>query len=193
MRKEYKILLILALLVNLGDNLIGPFYAIYIQKIGISLSDLGYASVIFNAAVGLLIIIIGKLSDKLNKELITVIGYYLFALGTLGYMLISRSWHLFLLQVIFALGAACLSAPLTSLFAGFIDKKDEGLEWGLNAGGQRMAVALAVLAGTLIVTRSGFTALFITMFCVQITASAGQTWFFISRRKAMPAKVIEQK
>jgi MFS family permease len=193
MRKEYKVLLAISLLVNIGDNLIGPFYAIYIQKVGIGLADLGYAGVIFNATIGLLMIAIGKLSDKLNKELITVAGYYLFALGTLGYMIISRSWHLFLLQVIFALAAACLSAPLTALFAKYIDKKEEGLEWGLNSGGQRIAVAMAVLAGTLIVTKLGFTTLFITMFCVQITAAACQTWFFLSGRKAVPAEAAGEK
>lgn len=193
MRREYKILLLMALLVNLGDNLIGPFYAIYIQKIGIGLADMGYAAVIFNAVIGLLMIAIGKLSDKLNKEIITVVGYYLFAIGTLGYMVISKSWHLFLLQVIFALAAACLSAPLTALFARYIDKKDEGLQWGLNSGGERIAVAAAVLAGTLIVTRFGFTTLFITMFCVQITAAAGQTWFYFSGRKAVPATTVGQK
>ena len=190
MRKEYKILLVMALLVNIGDNLIGPFHAVYIQKIGIGLADLGYASVVFNVSIGLLMILIGKLSDKLNKELITVAGYYLFAVGTLGYMVISRSWHLFLLQVVFALASACLSAPLTALFSRYIDKKDEGLQWGLNSGGERIAVAVAVLAGTLIVTRFGFTTLFITMFCVQITAAAGQTWFYLSKRKAVPAAAV---
>lgn len=192
MRKEYKMLMSMTLLVNIGCNLIGPFYAIYIQKVGISLADMGFASAVFNVTIGLLIIAIGKLSDKLNKEIVTVVGYYLYAFGTLGYMLISRSWHLYLLQVVFAFAAACLAAPLTALFSRYIEKKEEGMQWGLNDGVSRIGVALAVVAGTLIVTRLGFTTLFIIMFGIQMAAAAGQTWFYLmTRKKVLAPAVVE--
>ena len=43
MRKEYKILLAASLLANFGSGLIGPFYAIYINEVGIGLLGVSFA------------------------------------------------------------------------------------------------------------------------------------------------------
>ena len=68
MRSEYKILLLAGLITNFGGNLIGPFYAVFVQKIGGSILDIGYTTTIFSIASGILMILMGKISDKLNKE-----------------------------------------------------------------------------------------------------------------------------
>ena len=184
MRKEYKILLVASLLCNFADNLIGPFYVVWAEKIGASWSILGYSSFVFNLALGLLIITTGKISDKLNKKIITLMGYFLYALGTAGYLVIRNPWHLFVLQIIFALGTAFLAAPLTSLFSEFIQKEKSGFLWGLESGSGRIAVAFAVLFGTLIVTNFGFKILFLIMLAIQISAVLIQTkFYFLNRQK----------
>jgi MFS family permease len=179
MKREYKILLLASLLANFGANLIGPFYAVFVQDIGGSILDIGYTISIFSIAAGVLIIGVGKLSDKINRELITVIGYYLFALGSLGYLVISTPNQLFILQIVFALGTACLAAPLKALFARFIQKGEEGLQWGLEDGGSYIVVGVAVFIGTLVVNYFGFTVLFLSMFVIQSLAAIIQTRFYI--------------
>ena len=184
MKKGYKILLSASLLANFGDNLIGPFYAVFVERIGGSILDIGYTVAVFSFASGLLIIAIGKISDILNKELITSFGYLMFALGSLGYLLITNPLQLFILQIIFALGAACLAAPLSALFARFVQKGKEGLQWGLSGGGTYIAVGLAVTIGTLIVNYFGFTVLFLTMFVIQMAAVMIQlNLYFIDKKK----------
>ena len=84
MKTQYKILLIVSLLSNFADNLIGSFYAVFVQNIGGTILDIGYSMTIYSILTGLLIIGIGKISDSVNKKAITVIGFLLFALGNFG-------------------------------------------------------------------------------------------------------------
>lgn len=183
MRKGYKILLSASLLANFGDNLIGPFYAVFVERIGGSLLDIGFTVTVFSMCTGVLMILIGRISDKLNKELITVFGYGLYALGSLLYIFISSPWQLFILQVIFAIGTACLSAPLIALFSKYIQKGKEGAQWGLEGGGGFLAVAVASFIGTIIVNQWGFQILFILMFIIQVSATIVQVQLYISTRK----------
>jgi len=179
MRKEYQILLLAGLLANFGDNLIGPFYAVFVENIGGSILDIGYSVVTYSIAAGVLIILIGKLSDKIDKRIITILGYLLFAFGSLGYLMISEPIQLFGLQIIFALATACLSAPLSALYARYIAEESAGLQWGLSSGGTYIVVGFAVLAGTFIVSQWGFTYLFLIMFSIQIFAAAVQTQLYL--------------
>ncbi len=178
MNKNYKYLLIAGMLCNLGDNLIGPFYSIYIRDLGIKLTDIGYSSVIFNFALAFLMFYIGKKSDKLNKKTITVLGYSIFALGSLMYLVISQPWHLYILQIFFALATACTAAPLSALYAEYIQKNKSGEQWGILSGSGRVAVGLAVLLGTFIVNYLGFKILFLTMFTIQICVVFIQAFLF---------------
>jgi MFS family permease len=183
MKKTYKILLTASLLANFADNLIGPFYAVFVERIGGSILDIGFTVTVFGICTGILMIIIGKLSDKLNKELITVFGYGFYALGSLLYLFISSPLQLFGLQIVFALGTACLAAPLTALFARYIQKGKEGTQWGLEGGSAYIAVGIASFIGTLIISQFGFKSLFIIMFVIQILATLIQArLYFVSRK-----------
>jgi len=183
MKKEYKILLTASLIANFGDNLIGPFYAVFVEKIGGSILDIGFTVTVFSMCTGILMIIVGKISDKLNKELVAIFGYGLYALGSFLYLIISSPWQLFILQVVFAFGTACLAAPLTALFAKYIQKGKEGEQWGLEGGGSFLAVGAASFIGTLLVSQWGFKILFFTMFVVQVSATLVQTKLYFATRK----------
>lgn len=174
MNKGYKLLLSASILANFGDNLIGPFYAVFVQKIGGSILDIGFTVTVFAICTGVLMILVGKISDRLNKELVAVVGYGCFALGSLGYLIISQPWQLFILQILFAIGTACLSAPITALFAKYIQKDKEGEQWGFESGGSYIAVGVASFCGSLIVNAWGFTALFLAMFVIQACATMVQ-------------------
>jgi len=183
MKKAYKILLTASLLANFGDSLIGPFYAVFVEKIGGSILDIGFTVTVFSMCTGLLMILIGKLSDRLNKELITIFGYGMYALGSLLYLVISSPWQLFFLQIVFAIGTACLAAPLTTLFAKYIQKGKEGAQWGLEGGSSFLAVGVASFIGTLIVSQWGFKILFLAMFAIQISATLVQTRLYFAMKK----------
>lgn len=163
MSTGYKILLATTFIANFADNLIGPFYSIFVQKIGGGILEMGYSATLYSIAVGIFIILVGRISDRLNKKWVTVFGLFLAAIGNFGYILIAHPYQLFLLQIIFAISGACLTAPFSALFTKFIQKEKEGFQWALEGGGTRIIVGLAVLTGTFIVHYSGFNTLFVLM------------------------------
>lgn len=183
MKKEYKILLLASILANFGDNLIGPFYAVFVQEIGGTVLDIGFTVTVFAVCTGILMILVGKFSDKLNKELIAVFGYFLYAIGSLLYLAISSPWQLFGLQIIFAVGTACLTGPLTALFAKYIQKGKEGEQWGFEGGSSYIAVGMASFFGALIVNAWGFQVLFLIMFTIQIIATFVQLKLYFESKK----------
>ena len=178
---KYKILLVAGLLCNFGENLLGPFYAVFVEKIGGSVLTIGYSHTLYLISSGFLIIVIGKLSDKLNKEWITILGYFLFMISALGYIFISHPWQLFILQIIASIGTACLASPLTSLMSHYINKKDEGFQWALSGGGEKIVIGLAVLVGTYLVKYFGFVVLFITIFIFDTIATILQLQLVINK------------
>jgi len=183
MRTEYKVLFAASLLANFGDNLIGPFYAVFVERIGGTILQIGYTAAVFSFASGLLVVAVGRVSDILRKETISVLGYGLYALGSLGYLVISRPWQLFALQIIFALGTACLMGPLSALFARYIESDRTGFQWGLQSGGDKVVVGLAVLMGTVVVCFCGFRPLFLLMFAIQVVA------LIVQARLCLPSKM----
>ena len=55
----------------------------FVQKIGGSITTIGYSTTTYMFATGILIIIIGKLSDSWSKGWITAFGYGFFAINAL--------------------------------------------------------------------------------------------------------------
>ncbi|MFA6397659.1 MAG: MFS transporter [Candidatus Paceibacterota bacterium] len=183
MNKGYKILVTASLLSSLSEGLFGPFYAIYVENIGGSILDIGQTMAVFAITTGILMMIMGKVSDKINKQFVVILGYVLYALGTFGYLIINNTWQLFILQIIFAIGTACLAAPWSALFSKFIQKKTEGLQWGLEGGGQHIIFGLAVFVGTFIINQWGFGVLFFSMFLIHVCAVIVQSrLYFVSRK-----------
>jgi len=180
----YKILLATTFLATFGDNLIGSFYAVFVQKIGGSILDIGYSVTLYCITTGILIILVGKMSDRVNKKHITTLGFLLGAIGNFGYIFISHPYQLFMLQIVFAISTACLAAPLSALFATFIQKEKEGLQWALEGGGSKIIIGLSVLAGTFIVNYLGFTVLFLTMGALQLVATG------LQMRLKLPDKIL---
>ena len=96
-----KILLYVSLIASFAIGLLGPIYAIFVEEIGGSILDAGIAYAIFSIFTGILIISFG--STKFfarNTKKIVVIGYFILALGNLGYLLVKSPIHLFIVQVV---------------------------------------------------------------------------------------------
>lgn len=146
-------------------------YAVYVQNIGGGILDVGNTIAIYSITTGILIILFGKMSDYVSKELLAVCGLALSALGTLGYLYVQTTYQLYMLQILFAISTALLSAPLSALFAQHIDIKKSGFMWALEGGGGKIVAGIGVLIGTTITYTFGFTAMFLTVFSLQICAT----------------------
>lgn len=151
-----------------GEGMLGPIFAIFAQKVGGDILDITWAWATYLIITGLLMILIGKLSDKINKRKIVFIGYLLNAIFTFCYLFIHTPTQLLFLQGGLGIAAALATPTWNSLYSEYGNKKKRGLSWGLADGSSQLFTGLAIILGGLIVTNYSFNLLFIIMTIIQI-------------------------
>jgi MFS family permease len=179
----YFYLLVASLIANFADSLFGPLYAVYVQEIGGNLLDVGYTVALYSIATGILIVLFGKLSDHYSKELFATIGFAISALGTLGYVFIETPIQLYVLQLVFALSTALLTAPFSALMAKYIDEKKAGLLWALESGGSKILFGFGLMLGTYITYTFGFITVFLIIFLFQVISTFLLFYLWILSKK----------
>lgn len=170
----YHYLLAASLIATFADSLFGPLYAVYVQGIGGDILDVGNTVALYSIATGILMLIAGKLADRWSKELLTTIGFAVSAVGTLCYLFIQTPMQLYMLQIVFAVSTALLSAPLSALFAQYIQKEKAGLLWALEGGGGKIVSGVGLLLGTFLTHTFGFATVFVIIFVLQLCATLVQ-------------------
>lgn len=164
MKFEVKVLLVTSIIFNFSLGLLGPIYAIFIEKIGGGILEASAASTTFSLVTGILILFFGRLEDhRLNKRLMIVVGYFIHAFGILGYLFVSEVVHIYFIQAFLGIGAAILTPAFDAVYSTKADKGRESSEWAYWEGGVRIIVAVAALAGGIVATFYGFKILFIFM------------------------------
>jgi MFS family permease len=171
MRYEYKILLFAGMFCQLGDSLIGPFYAIWVKKITTDPLIIGSSIALYSFLAGLFIIFFGKLSDRYDKkELFVLFGYFLLFIATVLYLFISAPWQLYVQSVLTAIGIMFLSGPLKALMSKSINADSAGFQWSLDEGSNKIVSAISITAGAFIVKYFGFTVVFVIMASLQFVS-----------------------
>lgn len=174
-RHEEKILIIGSFLWCLGEGMLGPLFAIFGERIGGNVLNISWAWAVYLIVMGVLMIYIGNISDKIGKKKLMLLGYGLNALFTFAYLLVSAPIHLFLVQAGLGVAAAFYIPTWLALYAKYEDKKHDGFVWGVTSGFDRIVTGIALVIGGLIVTYLSFNILFITMGCVQLVATIYQS------------------
>ncbi|MBI2102931.1 MFS transporter [Candidatus Woesearchaeota archaeon] len=164
MNKNIRILLYGANLWYFGAGMLGPLFAIFTERIGGDILDVAWAWATYLFITGILYIVIGKMTDdRDNKEKIMVLGYFLNAFFTFGYLFVSSPWHLFVVQAGLGVAEALATPTWNALYAKHGNKRQEGLQWGLAGGQGQIITGIALVIGGLLVNYFSFTALFLTM------------------------------
>jgi predicted MFS family arabinose efflux permease len=159
----------------LGEGMLGPLFAVFAQHVGGNTLDIAWAWAAYLGISGLLIILIGGLSDtRLNKERLMVLGYALNALFTFSYLLVKTPLQLLLVQAGLAVAYALATPTWCALYAKHEDHRKAGYEWGLCFGEARIILGIALFTGGVIVNYLSFTALFLIMGCIQVIATIYQ-------------------
>jgi len=175
MRKGLSILLQADALAILAGGMFGPLYAVFVEEIGGDLLTAGEAFAVFAFVMAGLMFIISRWGDHAkHKEFLIVLSYGLGCLGFLGYLLISRPMHLFIVQIIFGVSGAIGWPTYDGLFSKFLDKGKFISEWGLWGTMRNVMLGLGALAGGFIAKNFGFSFLFGVMLIVSLIG------FFVS-------------
>lgn len=146
--------------------------AIFTQKIGGDVLDVSWAWALYLIVTGILIMVIGKMSDeKIAKEKLVVYGYGLNALCTISYLFIRAPWQLFIVQIALGIAAALATPTWNALYSRYEKSRHAGLIWGMSDGQAQLVSGLAIIVSGIILSLFSFTALFVVMSLVQIYAT----------------------
>ncbi|MDD5416860.1 MAG: MFS transporter [Candidatus Aenigmarchaeota archaeon] len=173
--EKLKLLLFGSAVWYLGEGMFGPLFAIFSESIGGNILDITSAWAVYLFATGILIIVIGHISDTtVKKEKLMIFGYALNALFTFGWLFVTRPEQLFIVQIGLGIAAALATPTWEALYSNHSNKKKMGFMWGFFEGTTNMITAFAIVIGGLIVNFYSFKILFIIMGTIQVIATIAQ-------------------
>ncbi len=167
MNKIIKVLISADMVFLSALGFITPIFAIFIaDKIrGGGVEVVGFAAAIYWIGRSILEIPIAKFLDRTKGEkddlYLLVVGYSICALVQFGYIFSFLPWHIYLLQGIYALGAALSWPAWAALFTRHIDKGKEGFEWSIEHVAFSLGTGITGALGGLMVANFGFEVVFI--------------------------------
>ena len=164
LNKALRIMLFTNGLILLAGAMLGPIYALFVEKIGGNLMDASIAGAIFALVAGITTFLSGKYSDKIKEnELVMVFGYAVMGIGFLLYITIDSILALFLIEALIGFGEAIYAPVFDAVYSKHIDRRESGKQWGAWESTNYFMAAIGAIVGGGIVTLFGFQTLFIIM------------------------------
>jgi len=148
-------------------GLVTPILAIFIiDKIqGGDAEVVGMAIGIYWISKSLIQIPIGKYLDKNHGEkddyYFLVFGTLIASLTPLGFIFATLPWHMYILQLVHALGMAMAIPAWGGIFTRHIDKGKEAMTWGVESSSIGIGAGIAGIVGGIVAKNFGFIPLFI--------------------------------
>ncbi|MAF81051.1 hypothetical protein CL628_03495 [bacterium] len=178
-----KILIVTNSLILLAGAMLGPIYALFVDDIGGSLLDVGWAGGVYALVAGITIYFSGRLSDKVKeRELLVVAGYAILGVGFLLYLLVDSIWMLLITQAVIGFGEATYTPSFDALYSKNLNKKRAGSGWGAWEAMYYFTTAAGAILGGVIAHTYGFTPLFIIMAALCLISA---TYIYLLPRQAL--------
>lgn len=172
-----------------GWGLIAPIFSIFILKSidGGDVQMAGFAAGIYFLVRSLAQIPIGRYLDKRKGEdddfWFMVAGAGIGVMIPLGYLFAHEAWHIYILQAVYALGAAMYGPPWGGIFTRHMEKGKEAQVWSVETSGVGLGAGIAGIMGGTIAEMVGFHALFIF---VSLMNAVGVVGYFFIRDSLAP-------
>jgi len=162
--KALRILLSTNAMILLAVAMLGPIYALFVERVGGSLLDASFAGALFALTAAITTFVSGKYVDKVKEnELIVVAGYLIMAAAFFSYLLVGSVIELFLVQIVIGFGEAIYSPAFDAVYSKHLDGRKSGKQWGAWESMNYLTAAIGAAIGGFIVTWFGFEAVFMVM------------------------------
>lgn len=164
MKKILILLIISDILILSGFGLIVPILAIFIKE---GLTDgtvvsAGIAVGIFWTLKSLLQLPFSRYIDtKRKKTKFLILGTLLIVCVPFIYLFSSKVIHIYIAQMIYAIGAALAYPTWMSIFTMNVDKKHRGFEWSVWSACVGLGTGISAFIGGRVVVIFGFRSLFL--------------------------------
>jgi MFS family permease len=169
--KIIKTLIISDFFLNLGWGFLSPVFALFIlQRVAsgdpMKAAEIaGFAALFYWISKSFFEIPIGRFLDKTDGERddfwFMFCGILLISIVPIGFLFSSQPWHIYICQVVHAIGMAMALPSWLAIFTRHIDKGKEAFEWSIETTSINMGAGIAGGLGGVIASILGFKALFI--------------------------------
>ena len=172
MNRILKYLLVSESMWMLAIGFFGPIYAIFVTGIDGTVLDAAGAYAAFSLVAGFLVFFISRWEDHIkHKEKLVIIGHLVGAAGILGYMFVSNTMHLFIVQAVLGISQAIGSPAFEGIYSRNLDKGKFVSEWGMYDSIGYVVAGISAGVGGLIAFTFGFPTLFFIMFVLAIMST----------------------
>lgn len=147
-----------------GTSLLGPLYAVYVERIVSTPVAISASSAAFLIASTLFTLLIAQFGDRMReKEYLLMAGFLVRAIAWLAYIFVANMPMLLFVQVLLGLGEALGSPSFNALFARHLDHGETVRDYSSWSIFHSLISAVGVVAGGFIATYFGFVPVFIIM------------------------------
>jgi len=187
--KIIKVLIASDFFLNLGWGLLSPVFALFIlEKITLdnpvkAAQVAGFAALAYWISKSFIEIPIGRYLDKHDGEKddfwFMAIGLFVVAFVPIGYLFSTQAWHIYVFQVLHAVGMAMALPSWLAIFTRHIDKGKEAFEWSMETTSIGVGAGIAGGLGGVMASMLGFKALF--LFVSGLTIISAFLYLFIRK------------
>ena len=169
MHKQLKLFLGMETFFVMALGMFGLIYAIFVQKIGGGILDVGTAWSIYMIVSGVGIYIMGKFHDIHQRDkLFIILGYLLVSASYLGYYFVSNVTQLFFIQVVIGLSSVICVPAMYSFYSKYVEKGKFASQWAAWDSLYRILQGAMALVGAFLAKVYGFKTLFLSMFLLSL-------------------------
>lgn len=149
-----------------GWGFVDPIFSVFLVKeiVGASLVTVGIATSIYWVLKSIIQVPVAVYLDKTEGEkddfyaLITAL--VIVGLGAISITFATRVWHIYIIQIIKAVGFGIYVASWPALFSRHLDKKHTSLDWSMDSTSVGLAIGATGFLSGVIVTWLGYDAVF---------------------------------
>lgn len=170
-QKKIKFLLGVFLLNQIAFYSFAPLYAIFARNLGATTKTVALIWSASSLLTALLIVIIGRFENRLNKGKMITFGYLIYTISSIFLLFADSKETLFVALAIGALGGGVTFPAYKTMFAKNESRGRESEEWAWLDASNMLAASAGAAIGGFIVAAFGFEGLFITMASIQFIAT----------------------
>ncbi len=155
-QKNYRIGFLATALMSLGGFMIMPWGSVYaVNNLGVTEEQLPFLFMISGVATLIIMPVIGKLSDKINKfKLFTIASAWMIMVVLIYANLVPVPfWIVVLLNVLMMMGVMARMIPSVALVSALPELHDRGAFMSINSSLQQLAGGIAAAIGGMIVVQ----------------------------------------
>jgi hypothetical protein len=180
----YRVLVSSWVLSSFSEGIILPIYAVFVQHIGGSILDVGWAMGLFLITQGVFTMLVhrAKWSPRMRIFLM-ILGWAVWLGGIVFYLLISNIITLFIAQVLTAIGDAIADPVFDEELAEHTDKGLREYEWGIWEGSKAFIDGIAAIFGAFVAATFGFRVLIYVMIFTATGSFLMILWYTLRMRR----------